>query len=156
MFKEKYDYLNQFAVFISCIMSNIGFLFIESVMLSILRLLSWKSSLQYITSPFLNLQTNQDTKIWENYQNLIFIELLIVAAVHEKIFIVFMLCSLSHMLVTLKVSQLVHPTMSDSERTSYLIKKVLFVTSMLSTVGLLVFFAKHRLLCHDMGKKSSV
>ncbi|XP_054262916.1 post-GPI attachment to proteins factor 2-like [Macrosteles quadrilineatus] len=70
--------------------------------------------------------------------------------VHEKIFIVFMLCSLTHMLVTLKVSQLAHPDMSENQQTSYLIKKVLFVTSILSTVGLLVFFAKHRLLCHDM------
>lgn len=55
------------------------------------------------------------------------------------------------MLVTLKVSQMVHPFMTDHERTSYFIKKVLFITSMFSTVGLLIFFAKHRLLCHDMG-----
>uniref|UniRef100_A0A1B6D455 CWH43-like N-terminal domain-containing protein n=1 Tax=Clastoptera arizonana TaxID=38151 RepID=A0A1B6D455_9HEMI len=70
--------------------------------------------------------------------------------VHEKVFIMFMLCSLSHMLTTLKVFKLVHPVMSDTELYSYLTKKFLFVTSLVSTVGLLLFFAKHRLLCHDM------
>lgn len=74
------------------------------------------------------------------------------AAVHEKIFIVFMLCSLSHMLVTLKVNRLVYPIMTGDKQLSHLIKKVLFVTSMLSTVGLMLFFAEHRLLCHDMGQ----
>lgn len=31
-------------------------------------------------------------------------------------------------------------------------KQALFVTSMISTVGLIIFFLKHRLLCHDLGK----
>ncbi|XP_075234556.1 post-GPI attachment to proteins factor 2-like [Lycorma delicatula] len=70
--------------------------------------------------------------------------------IHEKIFIIFMLCSLSHMLVTLKLFKLVHPVMSDDEKISYTVKKFLFMTSIISTVGLMVFFAKHRLLCHDM------
>lgn len=73
-------------------------------------------------------------------------------AVHEKIFMVFMFGSLSYMLATIKVFKLVKPNMSDSERNSYLIKKCLFATSIVSTVGLCVFFLKHRLLCHDMGK----
>lgn len=76
----------------------------------------------------------------------------LLTAVHEKIFIVFMLCSLSHMLATLKVYRLAHPNMADAEKASYLVKKCLFVISILSTVGLLIFFAKHRLLCHEMGK----
>ncbi|RZF46965.1 hypothetical protein LSTR_LSTR011233 [Laodelphax striatellus] len=70
--------------------------------------------------------------------------------VHEKIFILFMLCSLSHMLATLKLFKLVHPTMSGSERVSYATKKFLFAISIASTIGLMLFFAKHRLLCHDM------
>ncbi|XP_021938242.1 post-GPI attachment to proteins factor 2-like [Zootermopsis nevadensis] len=70
--------------------------------------------------------------------------------VHEKIFMVFMFGSLSYMLATIKVFKLVKPNMSDSERNSYLIKKCLFATSIVSTVGLCVFFLKHRLLCHDM------
>lgn len=70
--------------------------------------------------------------------------------VHEKIFIVFMLCSLSHMLATLKVYRLAHPNMADTEKASYLVKKCLFIISILSTIGLLIFFAKHRLLCHEM------
>ena len=75
-----------------------------------------------------------------------------IAAVHEKIFMVFMFGSLSHMLATIKVFKLVKPNMSDAERNSYLIKKFLFATSIVSTVGLCIFFLKHRLLCHDMGK----
>jgi hypothetical protein len=74
------------------------------------------------------------------------------SAVHEKIFMVFMFGSLSYMLATIKVFKLVKPNMSDAERNSYLIKKGLFATSIVSTVGLCVFFLKHRLLCHDMGK----
>ncbi|XP_023705134.1 post-GPI attachment to proteins factor 2-like [Cryptotermes secundus] len=70
--------------------------------------------------------------------------------VHEKIFMVFMFGSLSYMLATIKVFRLVKPNMSDTERNSYLIKKGLFATSIVSTVGLCIFFLKHRLLCHDM------
>ncbi|XP_049938509.1 post-GPI attachment to proteins factor 2-like [Schistocerca serialis cubense] len=69
---------------------------------------------------------------------------------HEKIFITFMIGSLSYMLVTLKVFKMVKPTMTESERRSYFMKKVLFGTSICSTAGLLVFFLKHRLLCHEM------
>ncbi|PSN54652.1 hypothetical protein C0J52_01080 [Blattella germanica] len=70
--------------------------------------------------------------------------------VHEKIFIVFMFGSLSYMLATIKVFKLVKPNMNEAEKNSYLIKKLLFATSIISTVGLCVFFLKHRLLCHDM------
>lgn len=31
-------------------------------------------------------------------------------------------------------------------------KKILLITSLIATVGLVGFFLKHRLLCHDMGK----
>lgn len=70
--------------------------------------------------------------------------------VHEKIFMVFMFGSLSYMLATIKVFKLVKPNMSDAEWNSYFIKKCLFATSIVSTIGLCVFFLKHRLLCHDM------
>ncbi|GFG28970.1 hypothetical protein Cfor_02301 [Coptotermes formosanus] len=63
---------------------------------------------------------------------------------------VFMFGSLSYMLATIKVFKLVKPNMSDAERNSYFIKKCLFATSIVSTIGLCVFFLKHRLLCHDM------
>ncbi|XP_067000433.1 post-GPI attachment to proteins factor 2-like [Anabrus simplex] len=70
--------------------------------------------------------------------------------VHEKIFIVFMICSLSYMLATIKVFKLVRPHMTETEKHSYLLKKCLFITSLGSTAGLLIFFLKHRLLCHEM------
>lgn len=70
--------------------------------------------------------------------------------VHEKIFIIFMIGSLSYMLATIKVFKMLRPNMTRTEKQSYVIKKCLFVTSMCSTVGLLIFFLKHRLLCHDM------
>ncbi|KAL1130037.1 hypothetical protein AAG570_012980 [Ranatra chinensis] len=70
--------------------------------------------------------------------------------VHEKIFIVFMLCSLTYMLLTLQVFKEVHRDMTVSQAKSYLVKKILFITSIISTIGLLVFFAKHRLFCHKM------
>nr|CAD7408114.1 unnamed protein product [Timema poppensis] len=69
---------------------------------------------------------------------------------HEKIFITFMISSLSYMLCTLKVFKMVRPNMNEKESTSYFIKKCLFFTSICSTVGLLIFFMKHRFLCHDM------
>jgi len=74
------------------------------------------------------------------------------SAVHEKIFITFMISSLSYMLTTLKVYKMVHPVMDENQQYSFKLKKSLFVTSILSTVGLFVFFLKHRFLCHDMGK----
>lgn len=70
--------------------------------------------------------------------------------VHEKIFITFMVSSLCYMLTTIKVFNMLHPVMSDTEQYSYNIKKYLFATSIVSTVGLFVFFLKHRFLCHDM------
>lgn len=76
------------------------------------------------------------------------------SAVHEKIFITFMVSSLCYMLTTIKVFNMLHPVMSDTEQYSYNIKKYLFATSIVSTVGLFVFFLKHRFLCHDMGKFS--
>lgn len=75
-------------------------------------------------------------------------------AVHEKIFIIFMFSSLTHMLSSIKSLEYIKRTnRSNLEVTNRLfIKQVLFATSLLSTAGLVIFFLKHRLLCHDMGK----
>ncbi|KAK7874484.1 hypothetical protein R5R35_001569 [Gryllus longicercus] len=70
--------------------------------------------------------------------------------IHEKIFILFMFGSLSYMLATIKVFKLLRPNMTETEKTSYLFKKCLFILSICCTVGLLIFFLKHRLLCHEM------
>lgn len=69
---------------------------------------------------------------------------------HEKIFIGFMVSSLVYMLALVRLIRALRPDMTPSEFNSYRIKKGLFALSIVSTVGLIVFFLKHRLLCHDM------
>ncbi|XP_066582948.1 post-GPI attachment to proteins factor 2-like [Prorops nasuta] len=66
-------------------------------------------------------------------------------AIHEKIFIVFMISSLTYMLTAVRLGHLITP---NSESLRY--KQALFITSIVSTVGLVIFFLKHRLLCHDL------
>lgn len=80
-------------------------------------------------------------------------------ALHEQVFIVFMLCSLCHMLIVIKLCQLLkneidvqrlpHLIMIDEEK-SIKFKKILFNISIVCTVGLAVFFFKHRVYCHDL------
>lgn len=72
--------------------------------------------------------------------------------IHEKIFIVFMISSLTHMLASIKSIQFLKKLDSSNLEVSHglFFKQVLFVTSLISTVGLVIFFLKHRLLCHDM------
>lgn len=65
--------------------------------------------------------------------------------VHEKIFIVFMFSSLAYMLAAVRLGRLITP---NAKSLQY--KQALFVISIISTVGLVIFFLKHRLLCHDM------
>lgn len=78
--------------------------------------------------------------------------LLFILAMHEKIFITFMITSLSHMLVSLRLFKILHPNgpTSDKDQRSLFYKKLFFALSIASTVGLIVFFLKHRLLCHDL------
>lgn len=80
------------------------------------------------------------------------IDSLLLAALHEKIFITFMTCSLCHMLATIKLFNLIKPIdqQTPEEQMSIKWKKRLFVLSILSTIGLLIFFFKHRFYCHDM------
>lgn len=66
-------------------------------------------------------------------------------AVHEKIFIMFMISSLTYMLTAVRLSRLITP---NAQSLQY--KQGLFITSLISTVGLIIFFLKHRLLCHDL------
>lgn len=75
------------------------------------------------------------------------------AAVHERIFITFMVCSLCYMLATIKLNGILNArqTLNTQQRQSIKWKKILFAVSILSTVGLLFFFAKHRFYCHDLG-----
>ncbi|KAK0183158.1 hypothetical protein PV327_001225 [Microctonus hyperodae] len=64
---------------------------------------------------------------------------------HEKIFIIFMVSSLTYMLAAVKLGRLATPNAQ-----SLYYKEILFATSLVSTVGLIIFFLKHRLLCHDL------
>ncbi|EDW65635.2 post-GPI attachment to proteins factor 2-like [Drosophila virilis] len=72
--------------------------------------------------------------------------------VHEKIFITFMVCSLCYMLATIHLNGILNArkTLNAQQIQSIKWKKILFVVSILSTIGLLVFFAKHRFYCHDL------
>jgi hypothetical protein len=75
-------------------------------------------------------------------------------ALHEKLFIVFMASSLMHMLACIKGIRWVAETNNDikSVQKGLLIKQSLLIISLASTIGLVGFFLKHRLLCHDMGE----
>lgn len=66
-------------------------------------------------------------------------------ALHEKIFIVFMISSLTYMMAAVRLCRLITP---NAQSLQY--KQALFVISLVSTVGLIIFFLKHRLLCHDL------
>lgn len=71
---------------------------------------------------------------------------------HEKIFIVFMITTLTYMLISLRLLGLLHPNGMTNERDqrSLFYKRLFFGLSISSTIGLIIFFLKHRLLCHDM------
>lgn len=73
---------------------------------------------------------------------------------HEKIFITFMTASLFYMLLTIVLWNKLYPNgpPTPEEVFSLKIKKLFFTLSILSAIALVVFFAKHRFLCHDMGK----
>lgn len=79
-------------------------------------------------------------------------------AVHEKIFITFMVCSLLHMLASLHLAGYIYPkcpvtgesTAPDHVRQSVTYKRVLFWMSIACTIGMVVFFARHRWYCYNM------
>ena len=63
-----------------------------------------------------------------------------------------MVSSQVHMLIVLKLLKMADFGREQSEQRSYFFKRCLFYLSLLCTCGLLVFFVKHRVYCHDMGK----
>ncbi|XP_063375322.1 post-GPI attachment to proteins factor 2-like [Cydia amplana] len=68
--------------------------------------------------------------------------------VHEKIFIVFMVAALLHMLCRARVGSIASDTV-ESLRTNKLVW-TLFYVAIAATVGLIVFFLRHRLLCRPL------
>lgn len=70
--------------------------------------------------------------------------------VHEKIFIIFMVASLLHMLCRARVGCLASDVV-EPVRTNKLVW-ILFFVAIVATVGLIVFFLRHRLLCRPLGK----
>lgn len=65
-----------------------------------------------------------------------------------------MTASLFYMLLTIILWQTLYPNgpPTPEEVFSLKMKKMFFALSILSAISLVIFFAKHRFLCHDMGK----
>lgn len=63
-----------------------------------------------------------------------------------------MITSLTYMLVSLKLLKVLQPSgpRNEQEKRSLRYKQSFFALSIASTIGLIVFFLKHRLLCHDL------
>uniref|UniRef100_A0A336MCW7 CSON015277 protein n=1 Tax=Culicoides sonorensis TaxID=179676 RepID=A0A336MCW7_CULSO len=80
------------------------------------------------------------------------IEITALTAMHEKIFITFMTASLFYMLLTIILWNTLYPNgpPTPEEVRSLKMKKIFFALSVLSAISLVIFFAKHRFLCHDM------
>ncbi|KPJ00979.1 PREDICTED: post-GPI attachment to proteins factor 2-like [Papilio xuthus] len=68
--------------------------------------------------------------------------------VHEKIFIVFMVASLLHMLCRARVGSIGSETV-EPVRTNKLVW-ILFYLAIAATIGLIIFFLRHRLLCRPL------
>lgn len=65
-----------------------------------------------------------------------------------------MVSSLSYMLATLKLLKVLQPNgpQTTHEESALRYKRAFFALSIASTVGLILFFMKHRFLCHDLGR----
>ncbi|CAG9792165.1 unnamed protein product [Diatraea saccharalis] len=68
--------------------------------------------------------------------------------VHEKIFIVFMIVALLHMLCRAKVGSIGNDAV-EPVRTNKSVWTLFFI-AIAATIGLIIFFLKHRLLCHPL------
>ncbi|RVE43817.1 hypothetical protein evm_011528 [Chilo suppressalis] len=68
--------------------------------------------------------------------------------VHEKIFIVFMIVALLHMLCRARVGSICSDVV-EPVRTNKSVWTLFFV-AIAATIGLIIFFLKHRLLCHPL------
>lgn len=72
--------------------------------------------------------------------------------VHSKLFVVFMISSLCHMIACIKALKLVAVTNNNLDKIEKELnyKRKLLILSLVCTAGMAVFFAQHRLLCHNM------
>ncbi|XP_045492051.1 post-GPI attachment to proteins factor 2-like [Colias croceus] len=68
--------------------------------------------------------------------------------VHEKIFIVFMVASLLHMLCRARVGCIASDVL-EPVRTNRLVWNLFFI-AIAATIGLIIFFLRHRLLCRPL------
>lgn len=75
-------------------------------------------------------------------------------AIHEKLFITFMISSLMHMVACIKGIRWVAETNNEIKNVEkgLFVKQSLLILSLVSTAGLVIFFLEHRYLCHEMGK----
>lgn len=97
-------------------------------------------SIELLDCRVLMMFSNSDYAVISNY----------VSAVHEKIFIIFMMSSLLHMWCRAKVGSM--GNMGDRPLKGNRTVWLLFFVSVASTIGLVVFFLRHRLLCRPMCK----
>ncbi|CAG9765358.1 unnamed protein product [Ceutorhynchus assimilis] len=71
--------------------------------------------------------------------------------IHEKLFIIFMVSSLTHMLACIQGTKLAAGTRDDLDfetiKASLKFKKDMLVLSLLCTAGLVIFFLQHRFFC---------
>jgi len=70
--------------------------------------------------------------------------------IHEKIFITFMISSQVHMLIVLRLLKMAKFGQDEAQQRSFLLKNWLFYLSLVCTLGLCIFFVKHRVYCHDL------
>lgn len=76
------------------------------------------------------------------------------SVLHEKIFIIFMAASLLHMYCRSKVGCVGADEVEPVRSNKFI--WALFFVSITATVGLIVFFLRHRLLCRPLGEKIQI
>ena len=72
-------------------------------------------------------------------------------AVHEKLFMVFMVASVVYMVVVVRLLHIVRGGLSGKMAASFNQKKRLLCTILVATIGLLFFFWRHRMHCQPKG-----
>ena len=64
-----------------------------------------------------------------------------------------MISSQVHMLIVLRLLKMAKFGQDKAQQRSFLFKNWLFYLSLLCTLGLCIFFVKHRVYCHDLGNQ---